>query len=112
MGRIAAVAVLGALMADLNQLLFDRLIYVDRLKRAGIDEAQARAHADALNEALRDAVATKHDIEQLAVATKHDIELLERSMERLEHKIESATLKLTIRFGGMAVAAVAAVISS
>lgn len=59
-----------------HQILFDRLIYTDRLKRAGIPEDQARAHADALDEALRDGVATKDDIRLL----KHDILLLKRDL--------------------------------
>ena len=47
-------------MAD--QILFDKLIYIDRLKRAGVTEEQARAHAEAMDEALRESVATKLDI--------------------------------------------------
>ena len=30
-------------MAD--TILFDKLAYIDRLKRAGVDDSQARAHA-------------------------------------------------------------------
>ena len=50
-------------MAD--QILFDKLIYIDRLKRAGVTEEQARAHAEAIDGALREAVATKLDIARL-----------------------------------------------
>jgi len=64
-------------------IIFDRLVYIDRLKRAGVDEDQARAHADAMNEALRESVATKSDV----MALKSDLELLKRD--------------LTIRFGAM-----------
>jgi hypothetical protein len=64
-------------------ILFDRLIYVDRLKRAGITEEHARAHADAMDEALRESVVTKSDLQLL----KSDLELLKRD--------------LTIRFGAM-----------
>lgn len=46
-------------------LTFDRLAYIDRLRAAGFDEKQARAHAEALDAALRDSVATKADIERL-----------------------------------------------
>ena len=42
--------------------LFDRLRYVDRLTSAGIAENQARAHADAMEDALRSGVATKADV--------------------------------------------------
>jgi hypothetical protein len=32
-----------------ERMLFDKLTYVDRLTKAGIDEAQARAHAEAMD---------------------------------------------------------------
>ena len=72
-------------MAD---LLFDRLSFIDRLKRAGITDDHARAHAEAIDEALHEAVATKADI----TALRSDIALLES--------------RLTTRTGGMMVAAV------
>jgi uncharacterized protein involved in exopolysaccharide biosynthesis len=47
------------------------MAYVDTLKVSGIDEERARAHAAALDAALRDTVATKDDItvlqEEMAV---------------------------------------------
>jgi hypothetical protein len=43
-------------------LLFDKLAYVDRLKASGVDERQARAHADGLEQAFREEVATKSDL--------------------------------------------------
>jgi predicted nucleic acid-binding Zn-ribbon protein len=46
-------------------LLFDKLAYVDRLKASGVDEQQARAHADGLDQAFREEVATKRDIVDL-----------------------------------------------
>jgi hypothetical protein len=46
-----------------TQITFDKLAYIDRLKSAGIDEHAARAHAEALDQALREEVATKHDLE-------------------------------------------------
>jgi hypothetical protein len=70
-------------MAD--QILFDKLAYIDKLKRAGIDETQARAHGEALDSALRESVATKNDVETL----RHDLQLAVRD--------------LTIRTGGIAI---------
>lgn len=67
-------------MAD--HILFDRLAYVDRLKRAGIPDDQARAHAEAMDAALRATVITKRDLELL----KYD---------------------LTVRMGGLSFAVVA-----
>ena len=76
-----------------EQILFDRLRYVDKLKSAGIPDAQARAHADAMHEALRESVATKSDI----AALRTDLHALEQ--------------RLTIR-GGLIAAAVVAILAS
>jgi hypothetical protein len=75
-----------------EQILFDRLVYVDRLRAAGISEEQARAQAGALHAALHESVATKADI------------------ARLEQKIELAVRDLTIRMGvgGAAIVAILA----
>ena len=67
----------------MENLLFDKLAYVDRLTKAGLNEQQARAFSDALDEALKESVATKADI------------------VRLEHKIDLLSRDLTIRMGGM-----------
>ena len=45
-------------------VLFDKLNYVDRLKLSGIEEAVARAHAEALDTALHEGVATKADLRE------------------------------------------------
>jgi hypothetical protein len=72
-----------------DQILFDKLRYIDRLINGGIGEEQARAHADAMDDALREAVATKSDI------------------FRLDSKIDLAVRDLTIRIGGLVAAGVA-----
>ena len=71
-------------------MAFDRLLYVDRLKQAGIDETIARAHADALREALIETVATKADLN----ATKAE---LQQAISALDHKVELLARHLTIR---------------
>lgn len=50
---------------SMSTLTFDRLAYLETLKASGIPEAQARAHAVALDDAFRDTVATKYDLELL-----------------------------------------------
>ncbi len=70
----------------MSAITFDRLTYLETLKASGIPEAQARAHAVALDEALRD-----------TVATKGDIEILKRDM--------------TIRMGTMLAAAVGIIVT-
>ena len=49
-------------MTMTDTILFDRLTYIDRLKRAGVDDNQARAHAEAMDDALRESVVTKAEL--------------------------------------------------
>jgi hypothetical protein len=79
-----------------EQILFDRLRYMDKLKSAGISEAEARAHADAMDDALRESVATKRDLVTLRTELKTYIDIAVRDV--------------TIRIGGMIVAGVAILI--
>ena len=75
-------------------LTFDRLAYVDKLKGAGIDEAQARAHADALDTALRDGVATKADVEELRRELGGAKTELGRKIEDVRREIAEAKIEL------------------
>ena len=81
----------------MTELLFDKLTYMDRLQRAGIAEPQARAHAEAMEEALRESVATKADIARLETRITSEIALAVRDM--------------TIRMGVIATALFAALAS-
>jgi hypothetical protein len=47
----------------MTDLLFDKLAYKDKLTASGIPEAHARALGDAMDEALRESVATKPFLE-------------------------------------------------
>lgn len=49
----------------MNTITFDKLEYINSLKSSGVDDHQAQAMANALDKALRDTVATKHDMELL-----------------------------------------------
>ena len=49
----------------MSSITFDKLTYVAKLEASGISREQATAQAEALESALRDTVATKHDIELL-----------------------------------------------
>ena len=76
----------------MSDITFDTFQYVKRLKDAGVPEQQAEVQASALKELIEEKLATKAD--------------LQRSEERLTNKIHELSYKLTIRFGGMLVAAV------
>ena len=54
---------------------FDTLSYARRLEDAGVDDAQAEAHAEAARDHVVEAVATKADIARLEdkMATKADL---------------------------------------
>jgi hypothetical protein len=71
---------------------FDTLRYSKRLKEVGFTEEQAEVQAEVFAEAIETQLATKRDLQEL----KTD----------LEARIEQLGYKLTIRFGGMLVAAV------
>jgi hypothetical protein len=88
----------------MTELLFDKLIYMDRLQRAGIAEPQARAHAEAMEEALRESVATKADVAPL----RGDMARLET---RMANEIALAVRDMTIRTGAIAMALFAALAS-
>ena len=81
-------------MAD--QILFDKLGFIDRLKGAGIDDNEARAHAEAIDEAL--------PRERGDESRRMEIGRLETKIERLETKIELAVRDMTIRMGAIAIA--------
>jgi hypothetical protein len=78
----------------MTDLLFDKLAYKDKLTASGIPEAAARAHADALDEALREGVATKNDV----ALVRKDLAITEQ--------------RLKIWTGGVAAAAVSALFAA
>ena len=71
-----------------HSIPFDTHAYVKRLKAAGVPEAQAEVHAEAIAELVNEQLATKRDLRELELRLKHD---------------------LTLRLGAVAVAAVAVV---
>lgn len=76
----------------MSDITFDTLQYTKKLREAGVPEQQAEIQAEALKELIEDKLATKSDLQKLE--------------ERLTNKINELSYKLTIRFGGMLVAAV------
>jgi hypothetical protein len=108
---------------------FDTLAYAKKLRDAGVPEAQAEVHAEALAAVIEGNLATKtdageikRDVESLRAELKRDIESLRAELTRdieslraeLTRDIESLRTeltrdiaemgyKLTIRMGGMAV---------
>ena len=71
-------------------MTFDKLVYIDRLKAAGFAEPQARAMADALEQALREEVATKSDLAGLRAELKSDLGLLRGEMGGLKGELLAA----------------------
>jgi len=77
---------------SLNLPTFDRLAYVDRLKSGGVEEKQARAHAEALDAALRDTVATRSDVSELRTELRSEMSEL-----RTELRSEMSELRTGLR---------------
>jgi hypothetical protein len=73
---------------------FDTLGYAKRLREAGVPNPQAEGHAEAAREFIMTELVTKQDL-QTAIS----------SLEaRLEAKIDTQTLRLTVRLGGIVAA--------
>lgn len=64
----------------MNTITFDKLRYAEKLQAGGISQEQAKVQADALDEALRETVATRYDVQDVKKEMKHDIELLSRDL--------------------------------
>ena len=79
---------------------FNTLGYAQRLREAGIDQRLAEAHAAAARDFVMAELATKTDL----ALTR---ESLNQSIAMLEQKIETQTLRLTIRLGGIVTVGVA-----
>ncbi|MBF0422054.1 MAG: DUF1640 domain-containing protein [Magnetococcales bacterium] len=76
-------------------IAFDTLAYAKKLKAAGVPDAQAEIHAEAMAELIEERLATKRDLKELE-------DNLRRDMKEME-------LRLMIRLGGMQAASIAIV---
>jgi hypothetical protein len=73
---------------------FDSLGYAKKLRDAGIAQDQAEAHAEAAREFIMTELATHSDLAVL----RTDLDVLRRE---LENKLDTLTLRLTVRTGVM-----------
>lgn len=76
-----------------HSIIFDTLAYSKKLKEAGVPDAQAEVHAEAVAELVDERIATKQDLKELEIILKRDVKELE--------------LRLTIRLGAMMAASIA-----
>lgn len=77
----------------MGSAVFDSLDYFEKLKDAGFTEQQARVQANALREIIDDKLATKKDLVELE--------------QQLTNEMQKLELRMTIKLGGMLVAAIA-----
>jgi hypothetical protein len=97
---------------------FDTHAFVKKLTPAGVSEAQAEVHAEALGELVIERLATREDIAALKDELRALEERLEARIGTLEARIgtlvtkeelKDLELRLTLRFGAMLAAAVAVI---
>jgi hypothetical protein len=82
----------------------DTLGYAKRLRDAGIPQQQAEAHAEAARDFVMAELVTKTDLQ----STRNALEsTMRNSVQLLEAKIDSHTLRLTVRLGGLLAAGIA-----
>ncbi len=78
---------------------FDRLTYIDTLKEAGIDEGSARAHANALDAAMRDGLATKQDmqtIDKAFVSVERRFMSIDQRFTSIDQRFETIDAKMDV----------------
>jgi hypothetical protein len=83
---------------------FDTLGYAQRLRDAGIPQDQAEAHARAARDFVMAELVTKTDLNQAIAAVTLRIDT---QTALLDQKIESQTLRLTVRLGVLIAAGIA-----
>ena len=71
------------------QVLFDTARFRDRLTSSGMPDAQERAVTEGFEEALRDATATKGDIERQGNRLDAKIDAVEHRIEGFEARLSS-----------------------
>ncbi len=79
-------------MGGLVAFAFDTLGYSRRLRDAGVPQPQAEAHAEAAREFIMGELATRAD--------------LQTAIDGMRREIDTLALRLTVRLGGIVVAAV------
>jgi hypothetical protein len=87
---------------------FDTLGYAKRLRDGGVPNPQAEAHAEAAREFIMIELVTKQDLQAGIEPLRGAIKALEAKIDtveaKLEAKIDTQTLRLTVRLGGIVVA--------
>ena len=91
----------------MNTITFDKLAYVDTLKSSGINEEHARVHANALDSALRETVATKQDIAAARTELKEDIAAVRTELKgdiaAVRTELKEDIAKLDVKITGVKV---------
>jgi hypothetical protein len=87
---------------------FDTLGYAKRLREAGVSDPQAEGHAEAAREFIMIELVTKQDLQAGIEPLRGAIKALEAKIDnveaKLEAKIDTQTLRLTVRLGGIVTA--------
>ena len=88
-------------LGGIDGIRLDSLGYAKHLRDAGVPHDQAEAHAEAARQFIMAELATRYDLSVL----RNDLDVLRRE---LEAKIDTLSLRLTVRMGVMLAAGVAA----
>jgi hypothetical protein len=82
---------------------FDTLGYAKRLREAGVPNPQAEGHAEAAREFIMTELVTKQDLQ---VAINSLEARLAGRIDTLQAAMETQTLRLTVRLGGIVAAGI------
>jgi hypothetical protein len=82
---------------------FDSLGYAKRLRDGGVPQDQAEAHAEAARDFIMAELATKADVLAVRTDLLATEQRLQNSIEKLDDKIDTQTLRMTVRLGTIVV---------
>jgi|ERR1043166_2839203 hypothetical protein len=95
---------------------FDSLGYAKRLRDGGVPQDQAEAHAEAARDFIMAELVTKTDLRTELLGVKQELQTeirtsiadLRNNIAALDARIDTQTLRLTVRLGAMLAVAIAA----
>jgi uncharacterized protein YlxW (UPF0749 family) len=89
---------------------FDTLGYAKRLRDAGVPNPRAEGHAEAAREFIMTELVTRQGLQAELEPLRAAVNALEAKIDtveaRLEAKIDTQTLRLTVRLGGIVAAGI------
>ena len=70
-------------------LVFDTLMYSEKLQAVGVTKEQAKVQAEALKEAFETHMATKQDLKELELRLNAELQLVKQEVKQVELRLSA-----------------------